>query len=303
MRGPRVSAAFDADGKPTKAGEGFARGRGLKPGQLERETFDGDEFVVAVVEAERRPAPEVLPAVATAILTGLQIPRGMRWGARPATADEYFRFSRPVRWLVCLYGDEVVPFAFYDLVAGAVSQGHRVLGAPLVVDRADHYERHLAEQKVVVSQTRRTDLIVEGLGASASGLGGRWFDPGEVLGETTYLVEWPSVHVGRFDSRHLRLPREVLITAMQSHQRYFPVKDQGERLLPQFLYVSNADPGAAVEITHGNERVLEGRLDDAEFSYDRDLAEGLEAMASRLARSSSTPGWARWPTRPAAWRR
>jgi glycyl-tRNA synthetase beta chain len=288
-RGPRVDVAFGPDGTATKAGEGFARGKGLTPATLQRETVDGTEFVVAVIEAERQGAERVLPDICRRLITSLQIPRGMRWGARPAGADDYLRFSRPLRWLVCILAGQPVPFDFYDLHAGAVTQGHRVLGRPLIVDHASHYERHLREQHVIVDQDERRRLIVEGLDAAAAKLGGssatgtvRWSDPAGVLEENIYLAEWPSVHAGAFDERHLRLPDEVLITAMQSHQRYWPVEQHDGRLLPAFLYVSNADPAAAKLITRGNERVLEGRLDDAEFSYDRDLAEGLEAMASRL---------------------
>ena len=244
---------------------------------------DGNEFVVAVIEAEQPRRPSVvLPDVCRRLITGLQIPRGMRWGARPAGADDYLRFSRPLRWLTCVFAGQPVPFDFYDLRAGDVTQGHRVLGRPLLVDRASHYERHLREQHVIADHDERRRLIVEGLDAAAAKLGGRWSDPAGVLEENIYLAEWPSVHAGGFDERHLRLPREVLVTAMQAHQRYCPVEDAAGGLLPAFLYVSNADPAAAALITHGNERVLEGRLDDAEFSYDRDLDEGLAAMAARL---------------------
>ena len=281
-RGPRADVAFGPDGAPTKAGAGFARGKGVTPEQLRRETVEGTEFVVAVIEAERRPAELVLPGVCRRLITSLQIPRGMRWGAKPPGADDYLRFSRPLRWLVCVFAGKPVPFDFYDLRAGEVTQGHRVLGRPVIVDQASHYERHLREQHVIVDHDERRRLIVEGLDAAAAKLGGRWSDPAGVLEENIYLAEWPSVHSGSFDERHLRLPSEVLITAMQAHQRYWPVEDAAGSLLPAFLYVSNADPAAAALITHGNERVLEGRLDDAEFSYDRDLAEGLEAMASRL---------------------
>src|SRR5665647_3139064 len=157
-----------------------------------------------------------------------------------------------------------------------------VLGAPIIIDKAEHYEKHLAEQKVVVSQQERRRLIVEGLDARAAELGGEWSDPGDVLAEAVYLAEWPSVARGALADGHLRLPAPVLITAMQSHQRYFPVWDGDGRLLPAFLYVSNADPRAADLVTRGNERVLEGRLDDAEFAYDRDVAEGLDTMAARF---------------------
>src|SRR5450759_2251341 len=206
----------------------------------------------------------------------------MRWGSRPAGEADYLRFSRPIRWLVCKLGGKTVEATFYGLTSGDVTQGHRVLGAPSIIDKAEHYEKHLAEQKVVVSQQERRRLIVEGLDARAAELGGEWSDPGDVLSEAVYLAEWPSVARGALADGHLRLPAPVLITAMQSHQRYFPVRDGDGRLLPAFLYVSNADPRAADLVTRGNERVLGGRLGDAEFAYDRDVAEGLDTMADRL---------------------
>ena len=281
FRGPRADVAYGADGVLTKAGLGFARSRGADAALLRRELVDSTEFVVVEVAAERRAAADVVPELARRLICGIQVTRGMRWGARPADED-YLRFSRPVRWLVCKLGQRTIEFPFFGLGAGEVSQGHRVLGAPIIIDEADHYVRHVLEQKVVVSQDERRARIVAGLDECAARVGGEWFDPGDVLAEALYLVEWPSVHVGSFDARHLRLPDEVLVTAMQSHQRYFPVRDRDGKLLAAFLYVSNADPAAAPLVTRGNERVLEGRLDDAEFSYERDLAEGLTAMAAKL---------------------
>ena len=282
FRGPKAEIAYDAEGALTKAGQGFARSRGARPADVRREVIEGTEFAVVRVEAGRRDAADVLPDIVARLVTGLQIPRGMRWGKRPAGTAEYLRFSRPVRWLVCKLGGRTVEGDFYGLRIGDVTQGHRVLGAPIIIDKAEHYEKHLAEQKVIVSQHERRRLITEGLDAHAAELGGAWSDPGDVLAEAVYLAEWPSVARGAFAETHLRLPDEVLVTAMQSHQRYFPLRDSDGGLLPAFLYVSNADRAAAALVTRGNERVLDGRLDDAEFAYDRDLAEGLDTMADRL---------------------
>lgn len=282
FRGPKAEVAFDADGGLTKAGQGFARSRGAVPEDVRREVVDGMEFAMVRVEAARCATTEVLPGFVARLIGGLQIPRGMRWGQRPPGEEDYLRFSRPIRWLVCKLDDATVPGTFYGLPVGDVSQGHRVLGAPVVVDRAEHYEQLLLEQCVIVSQHERRRLIVERLDAAAAQVDGEWSDPGDVLSEAVYLTEWPSVARGGFSERHLRLPDAVLVTAMQSHQRYFPLRGDSGRLLPVFLYVGNADPQAAELVTHGNERVLEGRLDDAEFAYDRDVAEGLEMMADRL---------------------
>jgi glycyl-tRNA synthetase beta chain len=282
FRGPKAQVAFAEDGSLTKAGAGFARSKGAAPEDVRRAVVDGTEFVFVSVAAERRAARDVVPELVARLITGLQISRGMRWGARPAGASDYLRFSRPIRWLVAKLGGETLSGEFYGLPLGDVSQGHRVLGAPVHVTDAGEYERLLEQQKVVVSQAERRRIIVEGLDAAAAELGGSWSDPGDVLAEAIYLAEWPSVARGAFKERHLRLPAEVLVTAMQSHQRYFPVTDADGRLLPAFLYVSNGDPAAAPLVTRGNERVLDGRLDDAEFAFDRDLAEGLPAMAERL---------------------
>jgi glycyl-tRNA synthetase beta chain len=282
FRGPKAGIAFDEGGALTKAGAGFARSRGAQPEDVRREAVDGTEFAVVRVEAERRAARDVAPGLVGRLITGLQIPRGMRWGAVPEGASEYLRFSRPIRWLVAKLGDETLSGEFYGLPFGDASRGHRVLGGRAVVTAAADYERLLEAQKVIVSQTERRRLICQGLDVCAAELGGEWSDPGDVLAENVYLAEWPSVARGGIAERHLRLPNEVLVTAMQSHQRYFPVRDAGGGLLPAFLYVSNGDPAAAALVTRGNERVLDGRLDDAEFAYDRDLAEGLPAMADRL---------------------
>ena len=282
FRGPKAEIAYAADGTLTKAGAGFARSKGAAADDVQRRVVDGTEFVFVRVEAERRAARDVVPDLVARLITGLQIPRGMRWGARPAGASEYLRFSRPIRWLVAKLDGETLSGEFYGLPLGDASRGHRVLGGPVTVAAAADYEQLLAAQKVVVSQRERERLIREGLDAAAAELGGRWSDPGGVLSEAIYLAEWPSVARGTFKDRHLRLPDEVLVTAMQSHQRYFPVRDADGKLLHFFLYVSNGDPAAAPLVTRGNERVLDGRLDDAEFAYDRDLAEGLPAMAGRL---------------------
>jgi len=266
FRGPKAEIAFAEDGTLTKAGAGFARSRGAGAEAVRREVIDGTEFAVVSVEAERRAARDVVPELIARLITGLQIPRGMRWGARPEGASEYLRFSRPIRWLVVKLDGEPLSGGFYGLPFGDVSQGHRVLGAPVTVASAGEYERLLEAQKVVVSQAERRRRIVEGLDAAARELDGEWSDPGDVLAEAVYLAEWPSVARGGFDERHLRLPDAVLVTAMQSHQRYFPVRDAGGALRPAFLYVSNGAPAAAPLVTRGNERVLDGRLDDAEFA-------------------------------------
>jgi len=238
--------------------------------------------VTVEIEQERRRTVDVMPDLCAAILGGLHVPRGMRWGSRPERAADYLRFSRPIRWLVCKFGEETVSFPFYDLVAGDVSLGHRVLGGPVTITSAGDYERLLAGQHVIVDQGQRRQLITGKLDDLAAAERARWIDPGDVLSEAVYLVEWPTVLAGSFDAGKLELPADVLVTAMQSHQRYFPLRGFGDDLRPAFLYVSNADPAHAELITRGNQRVLEGRLDDAEFAFSNDLNDGLESLAAKL---------------------
>ena len=201
----------------------------------------------------------------------------MRWGDGTG-----LRFSRPVRWVVAKLDEQTVPFDLHGLTAGDVSQGHRFLGGPAVIGDPGVYDEALRAVGVVPDHEARRAAIVAGLDQAAAAAGGAWSDPGGKMEEVVFLVEWPSVITGRFDDRHLRLPPRVLVTAMQGHQRYFPLRDGEGGLLPAFLAVSNGDPDHAAVITRGNESVLDARLQDAEFSFDRDLEAGLEALDARL---------------------
>lgn len=276
-RGPVVDAAFDAGGQPTKAAAGFARAKGVAADQLEVREQDGRSFVFAVRHQEGAPVASLLPRICEAILRGFSFSKTMHWdGAR-------IRFSRPVRWLVTKFADQTVEFEAAGIRSASESRGHRFLGTPRVeIAAAAQYVEALAAAGVMVDQEARRRIILEGLATQAARLGARFIDPAGELEEVLYLVENPSVHPGTFAEDHLRLPDRVLITAMQSHQRYFPLTTEDGALMAGFLYVMNADPAAAAGITAGNERVLEGRIEDAEFSFDQDLKVGIEAMAGRL---------------------
>lgn len=276
-RGPVVSNAFDEAGNPTKAAEGFARAKGIETEDLQVREHEGREFVFAVHRQEGRPTPQILPAVCSEILTGISFPKTMRWDG----AD--LRFSRPVRWLLAKYGEETIGFEAGGIKSGGVSRGHRFLGEPdIAIDSASSYKGLLAENRVIVDQDERRQAILAGLATQAGKLGASFIDPAHELEEVMYLVENPSVHTGDFGEGHLRLPDRVLVTCMQSHQRYFPLTTEDGSLMAGFLYVMNGDPAAAPAITEGNERVLEGRIEDAEFSFDQDLKVGIEAMAAKL---------------------
>lgn len=276
-RGPVASKAFDDDGKPTGAAEGFARAKGVAVGDLEVRDHDGQKFIFAVHRSEGQPVIGLLPEICSEILLGISFSRTMHWDG----AD--IRFSRPVRWLVTKYGSQTVEYEIAGIKSTETSHGHRFLAAPeVVIKDASSYRDLMAAARVMVDQEERRQVILEGLARQAAGEGASFIDPAGELEEVIYLVENPDVQKGRFAEEHLRLPARVLTTCMQSHQRYFPLTRDDGTLVAGFLYVINGDPACAGQITEGNERVLEGRIEDAEFSFDKDLDMGIESMVENL---------------------
>ena len=219
----------------------------------------------------------LVPDIAAAVIDGIRFSKNMRWGAGVG-----LRFSRPIRWIVAKLGDRTLPFDVHGLTAGEISLGHRFLGGPVAVANADRYRDQLREVGVIADHAERRAEIVAELDAAAARLGCSWRDPGGKLEEVLFLVERPSVIVGDIRDDHLRLPKPVLVTAMQSHQRYFPLEREDGALEPRFLAVSNGDPAHSAVITRGNADVLDARLQDAAFSFDRDREAGLAALNSRL---------------------
>ena len=276
-RGPVASKAYDDNGKPTKAAEGFARAKGVGVEELQVRDHEGQEFVFAVRSREGLPTIEILPEVCREILLGIGFPKTMRWNS------DSIRFSRPVRWLVTKYGDATIEYEIAGIESGDASRGHRFLsGSRVTIDTASVYKEKMRAAKVIVDQEERREAILAGLALEAGKLAASFIDPAGELEEVIYLVEFPSVHAGDFGEEHLRLPDRVLTTCMQSHQRYFPLTAEDGSMMAGFLYVMNGDPANVPAITQGNERVLEGRIEDAEFSFDKDLATGIEAMRAGL---------------------
>jgi glycyl-tRNA synthetase len=278
QRGPALEAAFGADGAPTKACEGFARAKGVSAKDLEVREEAGRSFVYYVTRSESRPTAGLLPDICLKIVRDMYFPKNMRWGYRDV------RFSRPIRWLVALWGDTVIPFGYAGLTSGRTSHGHRWLGGPVDIVRPTDYVEAMRSVGVVVDHREREHLIWSELERMAGEQGLKVIDPKGKMEEVLFLVEKPTVALGQFDARHLSLPPEVLETAMQSHQRYFPLLDTDGVLSNRFLLVSNGDPAWMDQIRAGNERVLQGRIEDAEFSFDKDKATGLEAMAGQLGK-------------------
>ncbi len=277
-RGPPVAAAFDAGGAPTRAALAFAQSCGTSPEQLQRLDEGKGPFLFFVGTRPGTPATELLPQIVQSALEELPIPRRMRWGSGDA------EFVRPVHWLVMLYGKEVVSANLLDTVAGNQTQGHRFHAPkPLRVSAPASYARTLQQRGYVIADfAARRELIRAGVTEVASSLGGSALITPALLDEVTALVEWPVPLAGRFDERFLTLPREVLISTLQDHQRYFPVQDAHGRLLPGFITVSNIESRDPAKVREGNERVVHPRLADAAFFWEQDRRQTLAARVPAL---------------------
>ncbi len=270
-RGPALTAAFDGEGRPTRAALGFARSCGVDVAELETLENDKGAWLVYRKVQPGRPAAELIPAAVERALGQLPIPKRMRWGRGTAT------FVRPVHWVVMLLGGDVVPGEILGIPAGRHTRGHRFhRPEPLELPRAGDYAPLLETQGRVLPdfQARRTAIRAQ-VEETAHALGGEALIDEALLDEVTGLVEWPVAVSGGFDERFLALPPEVLIASMQGHQKYFPVRGEGGRLLPHFVTVSNIESRDPSRIREGNERVIRPRLADAEFFWRQDTARPL----------------------------
>ncbi|MSO47056.1 MAG: glycine--tRNA ligase subunit beta [Thermoleophilia bacterium] len=272
--GPPEKAARNDDGSWSKAAEGFARKHGLTPDELEVR----DGLLTATVSVAAEPLATHAQALVDGLIEGLQMPKNMRWG----TGTQ--RFSRPIRTLVVLHGDTVLPAEVQGVQSGRLTCGHRLLQPVLELGTVDDYVSDLGGAGVGVRTADRREIIETLLTSLAMTHNSTWDDPGRVLNEVVYLVEWPRVIDGSIHERYLDLPERVLVTAMQSHQRYLPLRGSTGTLRPAFLTVVNSHPDADAMVRAGNERVLAGRLDDAVFSLAKDRVRGIEAMAAELDR-------------------
>lgn len=276
-KGPSAKIAFDAEGNPTKAASGFARGKGVDVSALELREVDGTPYVYAVKNIPASPVRELLPGVLEGLITGISWPKSCRWGVR----TEYF--SRPVRWLVALLDDEVVPVEFAGLTSGRATRGHRVLApGEHEVATASQLIDVVRAAFVVPSQAEREAAVRAGVAAIEERTGARAELPAKTLLEVVNLCEYPTVLMGTFDEEFLQVPEEIIVDAMLMHQRYFPLYDAEGKLTNHFIVVSNGDPKAADVITGGNERVVRARLSDAKFFYDEDRKRPLESYVEKL---------------------
>lgn len=278
VQGPPARAAYDADGRPTRAAEGFAAKLGVPVESLRLVTEGAKSYVVATQVQEGKPAGQVLAEALPELVAGIRFPKTIRWNGTNVA------FSRPVRWLVALLGAQVVPFQFAGVASGRTTRGLRPLGSPAMeLARAAEYTERMAGQQIVLDVDERRDIVRGQAQALAASVGGRIPEDPALLDEVTNLVEQPTALLGRFDAEYLALPREVLVTVMKKHQRYFPVVDaQSEELLPYFVTVRNGDEQSLDVVREGNEDVLRARFADAKFFYEHDTARPLESFLPRL---------------------
>ena len=277
-KGPAAKIAFDEAGNPTKAAEGFARGKGCSTADLVVEPDEkGIEYIYAVVSKPAIPATELLSGILAGLIKGLSWPRSQRWGRGHDT------FSRPVRWLVALLGSEVIDVEFAGLKAGRTTYGHRFLAPePVEVACADDFFKNFEAMKVIPSAAEREAVIRFQIAAFEKQTGLKADTPANTLAEVINLVEWPTAILAHFDEEFLQVPPEIITDAMLEHQRYFPMNRADGSLDNAFIVVGNGDPACTDTIRDGNERVVRARLADAKFFVDEDRRQPLEAYVEGL---------------------
>ena len=272
-KGPSLKIACDEEGNFTKAALGFARGKKIAPEQL----IKRDGYIYAVVEEKGADTASLLPDFLNDLVTTLSFPNSMRW------ADYSFRFIRPLRWLVALYGDTEIKFTVAGVTSSRTSRGHRFLSdGDFVINNAAEYEQRCEKNFVIVDQNKRRDIIRRQIEKIAADNHGQADITEDLLEEVLFLVEYPTALCGSFDEKYLRLPTAAVITPMRDHQRYFPVWSKDHKLMPLFITVRNGGSDFIDTVRHGNERVLKARLEDAEFFFNEDRKKSLAEHRNRL---------------------
>src|SRR5690606_13329273 len=257
VKGPAKRIAYDNEGNPTKALKGFLRGQGVDIDQITLHEYKGEIYVYANVKKEGKVTEDVLSENMPNIIRSIVFPKSMKWGGKN------IRFARPIRWIVSIYNNKVVPFDLEGIKVGNVTRGHRFLGSSYIeLNSVDEYFDVLEKNYVIVDQNKRRDIIKYGSKRLAKEKGGNLLLDPELLEEVTYLVEYPTPLIGRIAEEYLELPVDVIITPMKEHLRYFPVVDDSGRLLPYFITVRNGNEEYLDIVRKGNEKVLEARLED-----------------------------------------
>jgi len=277
VKGPSVRAAYDKDNNPTKALLGFAKANGLELKDIYVKELNSAEYVYGKKHLIGEKTIEVLKKILPELLVSITFPKSMKWG------NKSFRFARPVRWLVPIFGDELVEFNKDDITCSKYSRGHRALSqGEIEISNASDYFHKMREAYVIVDQDERRKMIINQCEEIAKKVNGRILYDSELLEEIVYLVEYPTALLGSFEEEYLNLPREVIITPMKEHQRYFPLEDESGNLMNNFIAVRNGDNNYIDIVRKGNERVLRARLSDAKFFYEEDKKVPLDDCVEKL---------------------
>lgn len=274
-KGPAKKIAYDKDGNWSKAAQGFARGQGVSVDDIFFKELKGTEYVYVKKFIEGKAAADVMQGMRD-VAMDLKFPTMMRWG----TND--FQYVRPIRWIVAMLDDQVIPFKILNIESGNVSQGHRFLGKPVELKSADDYVKALRSEKVIVDATERKSMIRDQINDLAQKNNWKIVIDEDLLEEVNNLVEYPTVFAGSFDEKYLSVPDQVLITSMKDHQRFFYVTDQNGKLLPNFVSVRNGNTEYLENVVQGNEKVLTARLEDAKFFYEEDQKQSIADYVERL---------------------
>lgn len=276
IKGPSKKIAYDEKGNPSRALQGFMKSKNLEEKDLVIEQLNGEEYVYAYIKKKAKPINEVLVNGIPNIIKDISNPRQMRWGGKN------IRFLRPIRWILSLLDDKVLDFDLEGIQVSNITKGHRTLGkSNIEINSIDEYEQKLEENFVIVSESKRRKMILKGINRLAREKGGSYHEDEDLLEEIIHINEYPTPFIGEFDPKYLLLPKEVIITPMKDHQRYFPVED-GDNLLPYFISVRNGDKKGIENVIKGNEKVLVARLEDAKFFYEKDLKVKLEDYVKEL---------------------
>ncbi|WP_042162758.1 glycine--tRNA ligase subunit beta [Paenibacillus gorillae] len=276
VKGPSRKIALDDQGNWSKAALGFARSQGVEPEQFFFQELAGVEYVYANKSSIGTETASVLPDGLTNLITSMSFPKNMRWG------NYELKFVRPIKWMIALFGQDIIPLELTGVKSGNVTRGHRFLGGETVVSQPSEYKERLREQHVIADVAEREALIVSQIKGLAEEQGWEIAIKEDLLEEVLFLVEYPNVLFGKFDPSFLDIPQEVLITSMREHQRYFPVLNAEGQLQPFFVTVRNGDRTSIEQVAKGNEKVLRARLSDAKFFYQEDQKLAIEDALAKL---------------------
>ncbi|MFM1525437.1 MULTISPECIES: glycine--tRNA ligase subunit beta [Helcococcus] len=277
VKGPSKKIAFDQDGNPSRALQGFLKSKNVELKDITYQELNGEEYIYAKIVKDTVKLNDLLKLEIPQMIRSISNPRQMRWGGKN------LRFLRPIRWIVSLLDDVVLKFDLEGIKVSNVTKGHRTLGkSEIEINSISEYEEKLEENYVIVSEEKRRQLILRGINRLSKEKGGHYLENEELLEEVIQINEYPTPFIGEFDNGYLALPKEVVITPMMDHQRYFPVLDDEDNLLPYFISVRNGDDKGIKNVAEGNKKVLLARLEDAKFFYNKDISKNLEEYIPEL---------------------